>query len=80
VIRQTLHGSDFPFPSNPAVFWHRLYPWTLLRLLNNENLLQRDSRLKSALGLPPNVFDGRNMRWARTGAELAAASPALPSI
>lgn len=60
VISRTLHGSDFPFPSNPAVFWHRLHPRTLLRLLSVTNLLERDWMLKRALGLPPNVFDGKN--------------------
>jgi uncharacterized protein len=81
VLSRTLHGSDFPFPSNAAVFWHRLHPWTLLRLLGVKNLLERDWMLKCALGLPPNVFDGRNMPdGLGLGADLAADSTVLPSI
>jgi len=51
-----LHGSDWPFPANPLVFWNRLHPLTLLDLMAEENLFLRDFRLKQALGLPPESF------------------------
>jgi predicted TIM-barrel fold metal-dependent hydrolase len=72
VVSRTLHGSDFPFPSNPAVFWHRMPPRTLLRLLSVENLLDRDWMLKRALGLPPEVFNGTTIPFCSmpTGAGL----------
>jgi uncharacterized protein len=78
VINRTLHGSDYPFPSNPAVFWHRLHPRTLLRLLSMENLLDRDWMLKRALGLPPNVFDGRNMSARNSHASRTAVHTSRP--
>jgi predicted TIM-barrel fold metal-dependent hydrolase len=56
VVSRTLHGSDFPFPSNPAVFWHRLHPATMVRLMSERSLLGRDWKLKRALGLPSEVF------------------------
>jgi hypothetical protein len=50
-----IHGSGSPFPANPAVFWHRLHPGTLPRLMGETNLMKRDWQLKRALGLPPEV-------------------------
>lgn len=32
VLGRTLHASDWPFPSNPAVFWSRLPPGALAEL------------------------------------------------
>lgn len=52
VLARTLHGSDWPFPSNPAVFWNRLPAGALAELAGERNLLARDLRLKQALGLP----------------------------
>ena len=52
-----VHASDFPFPSNALVFWNRLRPLELLRLASESNLLERDFRLKQALGLPQKVFE-----------------------
>jgi predicted TIM-barrel fold metal-dependent hydrolase len=57
VLARTLHASDFPFPSNALVFWNRLAPATLLALLSERNLFERDWRLKQALGMPPEVFE-----------------------
>jgi uncharacterized protein len=51
-----LHASDWPFPSNAMVFWHRLHPFTLVELMAENNLFVRDFRLKQALGLPPEAF------------------------
>jgi uncharacterized protein len=70
VVSRTLHGSDFPFPSNPLVFWHRLHPRVLVHLLGMTNLLKRDWSLKRALGLPPEVF--------RRTSTLLAAPPEYP--
>ena len=56
VMARVLHGSDYPFPSNAFVFWNRLAPWTTLRLATEGNLLERDYRLKLALGVPADVF------------------------
>jgi predicted TIM-barrel fold metal-dependent hydrolase len=75
VVSRTLHGSDFPFPSNPAVFWHRLHPKTLLRLLSIKNPLRRDWMLKRALGLPQEVFGRAATLFADPAADTAAASP-----
>ncbi len=57
VIQRTIYGSDTPFPSNALVFWNRLRPPTLLSLLSETNLFERDYRLKQALGLPAEVFE-----------------------
>jgi hypothetical protein len=56
VMSRTIHGSDFPFPSNAFVFWHRLGWSELFRLITEKNLLERDFRLKRALGLPQTAF------------------------
>jgi hypothetical protein len=60
VLARTLHASDWPFPSNPAVFWNRLPPGTLAALAGERNLLARDLRLKQALGLPAASFERGN--------------------
>ncbi len=57
VMERLVHGSDFPVPSNAAVFWNRLNPMDLLKLSSETNLLERDFRLKQALGLPAEVFE-----------------------
>ena len=56
VMARALHGSDYPFPSNALVFWNRLPPAMTLSLVTETNLLERDYRLKRALGVPPDVF------------------------
>ena len=53
---RTLHGSDWPFPSNALVFWNRLHPLTLLDLMAEKNMFLRDFHLKQALGMPPESF------------------------
>jgi hypothetical protein len=39
------------------VFWNRLHPSTLASLVQEENLLERDYRIKVALGFPDHVFE-----------------------
>jgi len=53
---RTVQASDWPFPSNAFVFWHRLHPVTLVQLMAEKNLFLRDLRLKQALGLPADAF------------------------
>ncbi|MCC7375195.1 MAG: amidohydrolase family protein [Verrucomicrobiales bacterium] len=55
-LPRMLHASDWPFPANPIVFWHRLHPFTLLELSAERNLFIRDARLKLALGMPAATF------------------------
>lgn len=64
ILERTIHASDAPFPSNPLVFWNRLSTAKLLSLVSEPNLLERDYRLKEALGLPTEVFErgGRLLR------------------
>jgi len=57
VLERAVYASDAPFPSNALVFWNRLHPATLLSLLSQPNLFERDYRLKQALGLPAEVFE-----------------------
>jgi len=56
VLARTIHGSDWPFPANPAVFWNRVAPGDQWQLLGEGNLFARDVGLKQALGVPPAVF------------------------
>lgn len=56
IIERAIHGSDYPFPANAAVFWARLAPATTAALLEERNLIERDYRLKRALGFPDAVF------------------------
>ncbi len=57
VLARAIHASDFPFPSNAMVHWNRLSPVTMLSLASESNLLERDYRLKQAIGLPRDVFE-----------------------
>ena len=57
VLERTIHASDIPFPSNPMVFWNRLPYGKLFELATEENLFERDYRLKLALGVPAAVFE-----------------------
>jgi predicted TIM-barrel fold metal-dependent hydrolase len=62
IMQRAIHGSDFPFPSNALVFWNRIAPSKMAALLEEKNLLERDYRLKRALGLPREVFErGANL-------------------
>jgi hypothetical protein len=56
VLARVVHASDWPFPANPLVFWNRLAPARLASLVEERNLLERDLRLKWALGLPEACF------------------------
>jgi uncharacterized protein len=56
VLPRVIHASDWPFPANAFVFWHRLHPFTTVRLMTERNLFLRDLRLKQALGLPVESF------------------------
>jgi len=51
VLARAIHGSDWPFPSNPVVFWHKVAGTSLASMLGEENLFTRDLQLKRALGL-----------------------------
>ena len=42
VLGRMIHGSDYPFASNALVFWNRLPVGTLLNLIAEENLFERD--------------------------------------
>lgn len=57
ILARTLHASDIPFPPNTMVFWNRLSYGKLFRLATEENLFERDYRLKQALGVPKEVFE-----------------------
>ena len=57
VLDRALHASDFPFPSNALVHWSRLAPGVLLSTVSEKNLLERDFRLKRALGFPKEYFE-----------------------
>jgi predicted TIM-barrel fold metal-dependent hydrolase len=57
LLSRAIHGSDFPFPSNALSFWNQIAPTELAALVSESNLLERDLRLKRALGVPPDVFE-----------------------
>lgn len=57
VAKRVVYASDWPFPANALVFWHRLHPVTTVRLMAEANLFLRDLQLKHALGLPTESFD-----------------------
>ncbi len=56
VLPRVIHASDWPFPANALGFWHRLHPFTTVRLMTERNLFLRDLRLKQALGMPVESF------------------------
>lgn len=56
VLPRMIHASDWPFPANALVFWHRLHPFTTVRLMAEKNLFLRDLRLKQALGMSEESF------------------------
>ena len=70
LLARTIHGSDFPFPSNALAFWNQIAPGKLAALISEKNLLERDLRLKRALGLPEEVFE--------RGARLLAKAERVP--
>jgi predicted TIM-barrel fold metal-dependent hydrolase len=57
IVARLLHGSDFPFPAHALIHAPRLRPSTTLALCAERNLIERDYRLKLALGVPAAVFE-----------------------
>ena len=57
IVARLVHGSDFPFPALGLIHAHRLKPGTTLALCAEPNLIERDYRLKLALGVPPEAFE-----------------------
>jgi uncharacterized protein len=63
---RVIYGSDWPFPSNPMVFWNRVRPGDVLSLSSQTNLFERDYQLKRSLGLPRDAFE-RGLRLLDPG-------------
>ena len=57
ILDRAVHASDIPFPANAMVFWNRLHYAELYRLAMEDNLFERDYRLKLALGVPAAIFE-----------------------
>jgi predicted TIM-barrel fold metal-dependent hydrolase len=57
LLERTVYGSDTPFPSNAWAFWNRISPGRLFDLATEQNLFERDFRIKQAVGLPAHVFE-----------------------
>jgi hypothetical protein len=55
-VPRTLHGSDFPVPSNAFYYPRALGPARVARLEAIRNRLQRDVEVKRALGYPDDVL------------------------
>lgn len=55
-VARTLHGSDFPVPVRPLLFPGALGPRRVLQLERLRNPLERDLRLKLALGYPEETL------------------------
>ena len=75
LMARAIHGSDFPFPSNALVSWNQVAPSNLARLLPEKNLIERDYRLKRALGMPAEVFE----RGARLLQGASSPTPPRPT-
>ena len=58
LVERMIHGSDFPVPVFGHWLWlcGRIDFQTFQSCLKVQNVLQRDYRLKRALGFPPEVF------------------------
>jgi uncharacterized protein len=56
LVERTLHGSDFPVPSNAFYYPRRLGAQRVLRLDRLRNRIQRDVEIKRALGYPDSVL------------------------
>jgi predicted TIM-barrel fold metal-dependent hydrolase len=56
LVARTLHGSDFPVPSNSFWYMRRLGPRRVAALERIRNRMQRDVELKRALGYPDDVL------------------------
>lgn len=55
-LPRMIHASDWPFPANALVHWHRMHPFFVIKLAAEKNLFLRDLRLKQALGMPVDSF------------------------
>jgi uncharacterized protein len=55
-VPRTLHGSDFPVPSNAFYYPRALGPARVVRLEAIRNRMQRDVEVKRALGYPDEVL------------------------
>ena len=56
LVARTLHGSDFPVPSNAFWYVRRLGAGRVAALERIRNRMQRDVELKRALGYPDEVL------------------------
>lgn len=56
LVARTLHGSDFPVPSNAFWYTRQLGPRAVAGLERIRNRMQRDIELKRALGYPDAVL------------------------
>ncbi|HEX8391021.1 MAG TPA: amidohydrolase family protein [Longimicrobium sp.] len=56
LVARTLHGSDFPVPSNAFWYARRLGMGEVARLERIRNRMQRDIEIKRALGYPDGVL------------------------
>ena len=56
IVARTLHGSDFPVPSNAFWYTRRLGPRRVAALERIRNRMQRDIEIKRALGYPDDVL------------------------
>jgi hypothetical protein len=56
LVSRTLHGSDFPVPTNSFYYVRRLGRRRVMSLEREKNTLQRDVALKRALGYPDEVL------------------------
>jgi uncharacterized protein len=56
LVERTLHGSDFPVPSNALYYPRALGLGTVARLEAIRNRMQRDIEIKRALGYPDEVL------------------------
>jgi uncharacterized protein len=53
---RTLHGSDFPVPSNAVYYPRRLGVREVARIERIRNPIERDRRIKVGIGYPPESF------------------------
>lgn len=56
LVSRTLHGSDYPVPTNAFYYLRRLGRKRVMELEREKNPLQRDLAIKRALGYPDDVL------------------------
>jgi predicted TIM-barrel fold metal-dependent hydrolase len=76
IVARTLHGSDFPVPSNAFWYARRLGGRRVAELERIRNRMQRDIELKRALGYPDAVLTRAPQVLANLDRWLPAASAA----